>query len=428
MTAQEVPAGSLAATAAPAGGWINRRTLLACGIGFSIVSLFLLAHYVVEHLTLGLVAAGKPQLGDDFINYWLGARFAAQGQARLAYDRDLFYGVQQSILGADAARKFYGYPPVAMLLSLPLAALPFLAALAVWSIGGAALCAGVLSRLVGWPLAVFAVLCTPAAFLNLVAGQNGYFTAAIFGGGLMLLDRRPWVAGMLLGLLCYKPHIGLLLPLALLAGGHWRAIFGAAASVILLVAVTAALYGVDTWTAFLDQMAYQRQLLETPRHDWFAGMPTVFSALRFAGSSVAAAYVGQALSAVASAVAVYLVWRRGASLELRSSVLVLGTFLASPYAWFYDMVALLFVAAWIARDRGWGRPLRWQRPLALVLLVLPLAMIAIGVIVPLQIGPAVLWLVFATLIWRHVASARGRRFTDLAPAGALEGAAAAPHS
>lgn len=421
MTAQDCPVQPVEAMGK---SWISGRLLLACGIGFGIISLFLLAHYVIEHLTIGLVAVGKPQLGDDFINYWLGARFAAEGQARLAYDRELFYGFQQSVVGAGAAYKFYGYPPVAMLLSLPLAAFPFLAALAVWSVGGAALCAAVLSRLVGWPLAVLAMIATPAAFLNLVAGQNGYFTAAIFGGGLMLLDRRPWLAGLLLGLLCYKPHIGLLVPLALLAARQWRAIFGAAASVALLVTVTAALFGIDTWTAFLDQMAYQRQLLETPRHDWFAGMPTVFSALRFGGTSVAAAYMAQAISAVLAAAAVFLVWRRESSPELRSSVLVLGTFLASPYAWFYDMVVLLFVAAWITRDPEWRRWAGWQRPLALGLLVLPAAMIAIGVAAPIQVGPAVLGLVFATLLCQGF----GPRPDLAASAGVLEGAAATPHS
>ena len=49
------------------------------------------------------------------------------------------------------------------------------------------------------------------------------------GGGLLLLDRRPVLAGILFGALCYKPHFGMLIPVALAASGRWRA-FGAAAA------------------------------------------------------------------------------------------------------------------------------------------------------------------------------------------------------
>ena len=73
-----------------------------------------------------------------------------------------------------------------------------------------------------------ALLAAPAVFINAVGGQNGTWTAALFGGGLSLLERRPLLAGGLLGLLIYKPQLALLIPVALLAGRHWRA-FAAAA-------------------------------------------------------------------------------------------------------------------------------------------------------------------------------------------------------
>src|SRR5258707_10279692 len=73
-------------------------------------------------------------------------------------------------------------------------------------------------------------LAAPAVFINAVGGQNGTWTAALFGGGLGLLERRPLLAGGLLGLLIYKPQLGLLIPVALLAGRHWRASKGVAVS------------------------------------------------------------------------------------------------------------------------------------------------------------------------------------------------------
>jgi hypothetical protein len=45
----------------------------------------------------------------------------------------------------------------------------------------------------------------PAAFIIIGHGQNGFLTAALLGGALHLLDRRPWLAGLLIGGLAYKP-------------------------------------------------------------------------------------------------------------------------------------------------------------------------------------------------------------------------------
>ena len=68
----------------------------------------------------------------------------------------------------------------------------------------------------------------PAVFINIGHGQNGFLTAALLGGALHWLDRKPWLAGILIGLLAYKPQFGVLIPIALLAGQRWTTI-GAAA-------------------------------------------------------------------------------------------------------------------------------------------------------------------------------------------------------
>ena len=58
-------------------------------------------------------------------------------------------------------------------------------------------------------------LASPAVLINAVGGQNGTWTAALLGGGLSLLERRPYLAGGLFGMMIYKPHLALLLPVAL---------------------------------------------------------------------------------------------------------------------------------------------------------------------------------------------------------------------
>ena len=63
------------------------------------------------------------------------------------------------------------------------------------------------------------------------AGREDRFWAAVCVAGgaaliafaLVQLDRRPVLAGILFGLLAYKPQFGLMIPLVLIATQRWRA-------------------------------------------------------------------------------------------------------------------------------------------------------------------------------------------------------------
>src|SRR6516225_5841230 len=89
----------------------------------------------------------------------------------------------------------------------------------------------------------------PAVFVNVGHGQNGFVTAALLGGALHWLDRKPWIAGILIGLLAYKPQFGVLIPLALLAGQRWSCIGAATATVAGLIAISLLTLGEGVWHA-----------------------------------------------------------------------------------------------------------------------------------------------------------------------------------
>ena len=131
------------------------------------------------------------------------------------------------------------------------------------------------------------VLAFPAIFWTLGLGQNAFLTAALFGGFTLLIDRRPGMAGMLLGLLCYKPHFGLLAPAGLACGGHWRAFFAAAGTVAGLVLLSVAVFGVETWQAYLTAFAGSDAVYASGRID-YAGIVTPFGAARLLGFNPAA--------------------------------------------------------------------------------------------------------------------------------------------
>jgi hypothetical protein len=370
--------------------WLTRERLLLYGSCLAFVTIAVLALDAAAHTMPGLTNAAGEHFGRDFLQFWTSAQLAAAGRPEAAY-----------VVGAPLhiTEQAIAYPPIVMLLCRPLAGLSYAAALLVWAALGLALFTWSLSRLVGWEMAIFAAIGTPAAFLNIFLQQNGYYTAAILAGGLMLVERRPLVAGMLFGILCYKPQFALLLLPAMVGSGHWRVLAAAAATAFVVAATTTILFGFDTWIAFFDRMVLQRQFLETRAVAW-SWMPTVFAMVRLVGASSAAAYLLQGFSAIGAAAAVAALWRQRCPLAIKSAGMVVGALLATPYAWDYDAVILVFAAAWLANDgirTGFGS---WEKMTVLVLLTLPALSVIPAKLLHLQAGPILLWLSLAVVMRR----------------------------
>jgi len=365
-------------------------------------------------MAVGVADPAGRQLGSDFMNFWSGARLAAS-QPWLAYEPGRFNDFAKSLLGDLAEVKLYSYSPVAMLLTWPLAALPFLPALALWTVLGIALAALSLAGLTGWRAALLALVGAPAAILDIIAGQNGHFTAALFGGALMLLDRRPVIAGILFGALCYKPQLGLVLPIALAAGGRYRTFGAAAVTVVALAAASVVLLGPDAWLGYRSQMELQRLLMETADAYWARGQ-SVFLAVRNLGAGVAVAYAAQICSALAAMIVTALVWRGRASLDIKAATLVIATFLATPYAWDYDMVVLIFCAAWLTRDAAATGFLPWERLTVGLLLVQPIVTLYVTALTGVQLAPVGLWLALIVLLRRALPASTGGLLSIIAAA------------
>src|SRR5204862_3718897 len=138
--------------------WLTPQRAWHWGIGLALLSVGLLVLHVVRHTVAGITDSSGEYLAYDFINYWAGAKLAVSGQAALAYDIDYFHTFEQSLVGHEAEFKIYGYPPIAMMLCSPLAALPFLPALLAWVILGSGLFCLLLSCTVAWTPASLVII------------------------------------------------------------------------------------------------------------------------------------------------------------------------------------------------------------------------------------------------------------------------------
>jgi hypothetical protein len=303
-----------------------------------------LLRQTADRLTDG---AGRP-FGDDFVNYWSAAFLAWHHRAVDIYNAPAFHAFQQSIVGPHVGGFHYSYPPTALLLTAPLGFMPYVPGLVFWLIAGWLAFYAALRAVMPNGRALLFALATPAVFVNTVNGQNGTWTAALFGGGLILLERRPTLAGVLFGLLVYKPHLGLLIPVALLAGRRWRAAAAAAATVIIVVALSVLCFGERVYADYFHQADVLRQaVLESGEGVWHRMMST-FVAARRLGADVTAAYVVQAGSALFAATVVALLWLRDAPPAIRNAALLLGTCMAVPYLQDYDLVLGALVVVWLA--------------------------------------------------------------------------------
>jgi hypothetical protein len=187
----------------------------------------------------------------------------------------------------------------------------------------------------------------PAVFINLGHGHNGFLTAALLAGGLALLNRPLW-SGVLFGLLAYKPQFGLLLPIALAAGGHWRTILAAAATVLGLLLVSTLAFGIEVWGAFLHSTGFTRAIvLEQGGTGWHK-IQSVFSWVRMWGGPVGLAYAVQGATTLLIAGALAWLWRSNASFRLKAAALCLATPLATPYSLDYDLMVLAPALAFLA--------------------------------------------------------------------------------
>ncbi len=224
----------------------------------------LLLGYAALVQTLKLAAAGG-FVHADFFGLWSFARFAGMHGVASLYRQPAALAAFQQHLGL-VGHYPYPYPPVALLWFWPLGGLGLNTARLIWTLLTAAACALAVAALLGpgrgWrAFGILFVVLSPAAGLNLADGETGYLIAALLLGGFALLPRTPIAAGILFGLLLFKPQFGWLLPFALAGLGAWRAFAIAALCGVGQVALSALLFTPDSWHAWgLALSGYQAQL------------------------------------------------------------------------------------------------------------------------------------------------------------------------
>ena len=424
------------------GAWLTRERVRLVALGVLAASAIGLVFLLATSDGLN-DRFGRP-LGTDFSNVYSAGTYVLDGEPAAPFDPARQYAREQVIFGQ--ATPFYGwhYPPFFLGLAALLATMPYWLALLTWQgatlglylwamraillpspspAGGGSRAAsargGVSSERSSPPpgelrsptsplqgevkkvwLTLLLALAFPAVFINLGHGHNGFLTAALIGGALVMLDRRPILAGILIGCLAYKPQFGMLIPLVLIVSGRWRVFFSAAATVTALALAVTLAFGIEVWTAFLASTSFtQHVVLEQGGTGWYK-IQSVFSWVRMWGGSVTFAYAVQGAITLCVALGLAWLWRARVSFAIQAAALLIGTVLATPYSLDYDLMLLAPAIGFLAAEgmrRGFGP---YEKTLLAALWIVPLITRSVAETALIPLAVPVMLIAFGFLLHR----------------------------
>ena len=331
-----------------------KLTLAAAALLFALIAVCSFADLVWT--SEDLFTKYGPIIGGDFVVFNFAARVAGTPEMLTIYEMaNLKAMLQAAYPDKGEFNLAWMYPPTMYLLIEPFGEAPYLTSYALWIAAFGGLFMTVIWRL--WPdkWAFFFVLTAPATFQAVITGQNGFLTAALIALIGAFADRRPIIAGIAAGLLTIKPQLGLLIPIAFIAGGCWRAFLAAAVSAVLFALLSLIAFGTEPWLGFVKSVsAHGARMGEFGFPDY--KLVTPYGLLSVLGAPGVLAKAVQLSASLILAAYIFIVWRRVKDWDLRVAALSTAAMLATPYAFYYEFVIMAPAMLLIARRgvmSGW---------------------------------------------------------------------------
>ena len=347
----------------------------------------------------------------DFANYWTAGKLILAGRtADLFGPHSVYFAHLTEVFGPDYPWHNWSYPPHYLLFLWPLGLVGYKVAMMLFL--------GVTGAFFVWAARAFGgrdnslvwIAIIPFVAHNLWVAQNGFLFAGCALAALALRDSRPLLAGVFLGLLTIKPQLGVFFPFLLLAERRWLVIASAAATTFFLVGLSAAIFGVDAWRGYLAEVIpYQAFVMRELQGTFLAMLTSIYGMLRNWGFSADIALPLHAVVAIPVAVITIVAFFLGRSDRDRSVLLLVATFVVTPYALTYDLGLLAGALAVLATTRI-AQSNRAGLLIALAML-LPVIMMPLGE-AHVTIAPVLVMMVYVMALantgaWERLRGAQG---------------------
>lgn len=397
-------------------GLLTPRRLTFWGIPIFALSVYVYLHTMMVPGLIDRVGRFK---GADYIQFYVMGSFAVERRLDALYQPDAHLAEGRRRI--DPNLKLYAahpnYGPQVALAFAPFAVLPFAASLSVFLVLMTA-CYGLSVWLLwrecdalrphGWLVALLAAA-SPLLWNVTRYGQASAIPLLIWVLAFVALRRnREVAAGFAIGCLAFKPQLGIVLGVVLLAARQWRIVGGALLAVAGQLGVAWAVAGSNVMAQYIRelwQLTLNPSLIEVYASEIHSLRG--FLQLLIPYSRVVSVCAG------AGTLALWIVavrcWRaadpadagrsRHELLGLRWGLLVLLTLIASPHLVSYDLllltIPLMLFADWAVRDHD-------RKASAPVAVMLPLLYFApfSGMIVARLTGVQVSVIVMSAVAWR----------------------------
>lgn len=193
----------------------------------------------------------------------------------------------------------------------------------------------------GFPVA-FAVL-TPAAALNIWDGQYDFIFGDLWLLTFAMLATKPVRAGSSAALMTFKPHLGILVAVTMVAHLRIRAALVASLATAIVVAASIYFFGTQAWANFFAITTKNQFVIlnRSTEQFYFLMMPSAYLVFGLYGQIVFT-FIGLA----------YLWTVRKVELKTLAFPAATATFLVLPYSFNYDMtvvclgIAILLWSHW----------------------------------------------------------------------------------
>ncbi len=326
--------------------------------------LLMLATYVAMNLVTQGVAYNSnpinPIYTRDFANYWIAAKIIFEGDILSIFNQSDYIVHLKKEFGSQYPWHNWSYPPSFLLFIAPLYLFPYLVALPVFLLSTFALFflgakafsrehnSRYLQTLSPWKTPVFAWLVIAPILSNILYTQNGFLTSGLMLLGLALRYKKPFLAGICIGLLTIKPQLGILIPFLLLFERNWTAIFSACLTSMFLVIASITIFGFEAWQNYIEiTVPYQSLIMTTygGGTEYLAMMLSGFIGARNIGIEGAYSWALHSAFAIPALLLTFIVFYKSKDTQKRATTLVIATFIITPYAFNYDAGVLSVICA-----------------------------------------------------------------------------------
>ena len=313
---------------------------------------------------LGLTHLDTGPSWHDFQSFWSAGIAAKTGMGGHTYDVLWYENHVKAVIGEQGQAFGWHYPPQFFLLLVPLTVLPMPLAFVVWTVMPLVLLGLLVYRLVPKPTAPLIALGAPILIINAGYAQNGILSTLMIGFALLpfIEGRQPSAFGT--SLLAFKPHLGLVFPVAYASGGCWLSFGLTIVWLLLQTGLTALVFGPQIWLDFLGSLAQTQEILFSEIGAGAFHYVSVYGAVRLLHGDHVPAMAAQILVGGLVLYKLWTVWRQPVNRPLKAALLVASVPLTAPYLMHYDMSIGVLAVTLLIRHRAFAN---WQQSERMVL-------------------------------------------------------------